>query len=162
MKPNVCVYPGSFDPVTLGHLDMIKRACTIFAEVRVAVLNNPDKTKAFSVEERIAMLEKVCQNLPNVRIDSFSGLLVDYMRKTGVGIVLRGLRSAGDFETEFQMAQMNSQLNESVESLFMMTSPEYAYVSSSIIKQIVTFGGDVSAFVPGCILPEVTERFQNK
>ncbi|HPJ03458.1 MAG TPA: pantetheine-phosphate adenylyltransferase [Candidatus Limiplasma sp.] len=162
MKPNVCVYPGSFDPVTLGHLDIIKRACAIFAEVRVAVLNNPDKTKAFSVEERIAMLEKACQNLPNVRIDSFSGLLVSYMRKTGAGIVIRGLRSAGDFETEFQMAQMNSRLNESVESLFMMTSPGYAYISSSIIKQIASFGGDISAFVPDCILPEIIERFQNR
>jgi pantetheine-phosphate adenylyltransferase len=162
MKPSICVYPGSFDPVTRGHLDIIRRACEVFSEVRVAVLDNPDKSKAFSVEERIAMLKKTCAHLPNVQIDSFSGLLVDYMRKTGSGVVLRGLRSAGDFESEFQMAQMNSQLSDTVESLFMMTSPDYAYISSSIVKQIASFGGDVSAFVPNCILDEVNKRFQSQ
>lgn len=162
MKPSICVYPGSFDPVTLGHLDIIERAGRLFSEVRVAVLNNPDKSKAFSVDERMAMLKKACIRFPNIQIDSFSGLLVDYMRKTGAGIVLRGLRSASDFETEFQMAQMNSQLSVTMESLFMMTSPDYAYISSGIVKQIASFGGDISAFVPDCILPEVTKRFQIK
>lgn len=162
MNPDLCVYPGSFDPVTLGHLDIIRRACGVFPSVRVAVLDNPGKTKAFSVAERIAMLEKACAHLPNVQIDSFGGLLVDYMRKISAGIMLRGLRSAGDFEVEFQMAQMNSRLSESVESLFMMTSPEYAYISSGIVKQIASFGGDISAFVPGCNLEEVTRRFRIK
>ncbi len=162
MKSSICVYPGSFDPVTLGHLDIIRRACKTFPSVRVAVLDNPDKTKAFSTQERIAMLEKACSSLPNVQIDSFGGLLVDYMRKTGAGVIIRGLRSASDFEAEFQMAQMNSQLSDSVESLFMMTSPEYAYISSGIVKQIASFGGDISSFVPECILEEVTKRFQNK
>ncbi|MBE0600311.1 MAG: pantetheine-phosphate adenylyltransferase [Firmicutes bacterium] len=162
MNQSICVYPGSFDPVTLGHLDIIRRACRVFQTVRVAVLDNPEKTKTFSVSERIAMLEKVCASLPNVQIDSFSGLLVDYIRKTGAGIILRGLRSAGDFETEFQMAQMNSQLSDSVESLFMMTSPDHAYISSSIVKQIASFGGDISAFIPASILAEVNKRLDHK
>lgn len=162
MDNRVCVYPGSFDPVTLGHLDIIERVSKLFAEIRVTVLDNPDKQKAFSVNERMAMLKKACVHLSNIQIDSFSGLLVDYMRKTSAGIIVRGLRSANDFETEFQMAQMNSQLSDSVESLFLMTSPDYAYISSGILKQIASFGGDISSFVPVSVLPEIKMRFQLK
>ena len=162
MDNRICVYPGSFDPVTLGHLDIIQRVSGMFPDLRVAVLDNPDKVKLFSVSERMTMLSKACAHLPNIQIDSFSGLLVDYMRKINAGIVIRGLRSASDFETEFQMAQMNSQLSGTVESLFLMTSPDHAYISSGIVKQIASFGGDISAFVPQCILPEITKRFQSK
>ena len=162
MVNRICVYPGSFDPVTHGHLDIIERVSKLFPEIRVAVLNNPDKEKGFTVDERMAMLKKACAHLPNIKIDSFSGLLVDYMHHIGAGIVVRGLRSASDFETEFQMAQMNSQLSETMESLFLMTSPDHAYISSGIVKQIASFGGDISAFVPECILEEVTKRFRSK
>lgn len=162
MKRKTCVYPGSFDPVTLGHVDIIERAARLFTDVNVAVLDNPEKAKSFSVEERMSMLQKACGHLSNIHIDSFNGLLVDYMKTVDAGVILRGLRTAGDFEIEFQMAQMNSQLSDSVESLFMMTSPKYAYISSSIVKQIASFGGDISAFVPGCVLGEITNRFQLK
>ena len=162
MEPKLCVYPGSFDPVTLGHVDIIERAAKLFPSVRVAVLDNPEKAKSFSVAERLSMLQKACGHIPNIQIDSFSGLLVDYMRAISAGVIIRGLRTAGDFEMEFQMAQMNSQLSDTVESLFMMTSPKYAYISSSIVKQIASFGGDISAFVPASVLPEITKRFQSK
>ena len=162
MGNSVCVYPGSFDPVTLGHLDIIQRVSRLFPEICVSVLDNPDKSKLFSVQERVGMLKMACKQIPNVRIDSFSGLLVDYMSTIDAGIIVRGLRSAGDFEIEFQMAQMNSQLSKSVESMFLMTSPDYAYISSGIVKQIASFGGDISPFVPECIMPEIIKRFQSK
>ncbi|MBN1778271.1 MAG: pantetheine-phosphate adenylyltransferase [Clostridiales bacterium] len=162
MENRICVYPGSFDPVTHGHLDIIGRVSRLFPEIRVAVLDNPDKEKVFTVDERMAMLKKACAHLPNIKIDSYSGLLVDYMRSIDAGFVVRGLRSASDFEAEFQMAQMNSQLSETMESLFLMTSPQYAYISSGIVRQIASFGGDISAFVPACILQEVNKRFRSK
>lgn len=162
MENRICVYPGSFDPVTLGHVDIMERASRLFPEIRVAVLDNPGKTKSFTVQERVSMLQKACAHLRNVRVDSFSGLLVEYMRAINAGIIVRGLRSASDFETEFQMAQMNGQLSDTVESLFMMTSPEYAYISSGIVKQIAAFGGDISAFVPAAVLPEIKNRLQSK
>lgn len=160
MENKLCVYPGSFDPVTLGHLDIIQRVSKLFTQVRVAVLDNPDKHPAFSVAQRMAMLKKACAHLENIQIDSFSGLLVDYMRKTDARIVIRGLRAVTDFESEFQMAQVNRQISENVETLFLMTSPDHAYISSSAVKQIASFGGDVSTLVPACILPDIHKRFQ--
>jgi pantetheine-phosphate adenylyltransferase len=159
MDNRLCIYPGSFDPVTLGHLDIIERVSGLFSSVRVAVLDNLEKHPAFSVAERVEMLRKVCAHLENIQIDSFSGLLVDYMRKTGAGIVIRGLRAVTDFEAEFQMAQVNRQMAKTVETLFLMTSPDYSYISSNVVKQVAAFGGDVSMFVPACILPDIRKKF---
>lgn len=159
MDNRLCIYPGSFDPVTLGHLDIIERVSGLFSSVRVAVLDNLEKHPAFSVAERVEMLRKVCEHLENIQIDSFSGLLVDYMRKTGAGIVIRGLRAVTDFEAEFQMAQVNRQMAKTVETLFLMTSPDYSYISSNVVKQVAAFGGDVSMFVPACILPDIRKKF---
>ena len=151
----VCVFPGSFDPVTKGHLDLIERASCLFDEVIVAVLYNPAKTGLFPAEERIRLLRKACKHLDNVRFDSFDGLLVDFMRNCGARVVIRGLRSTADFESEFQMAQLNHQMEPEVETLFMPTAPEYAHVSSSAVREIGSFGGDISPFVPACIVPDV-------
>lgn len=151
----VCVFPGSFDPVTKGHLDLIERASRLFDEVIVAVLYNPAKTGLFPTEERIGLLRKACKHLDNVRFDSFDGLLVDFMRNCGARVVIRGLRSTADFESEFQMAQLNHQMEPEVETLFMPTAPEYAHVSSSAVREIGSFGGDISPFVPACIVPDV-------
>lgn len=151
----LCVYPGSFDPVTFGHIDLIERAAAVFPRVIVAVLSNPAKKNCFSIKERMEMLTRVCAHLPTVQIDSFDGLLVDYMKKTEAGIVLRGLRAVTDFEAEFQMAQVNHQIAPDIETLFLMTSPNYAYVSSSVVREIGGFGGDISTFVPGAILEDV-------
>jgi len=159
MENRLCVYPGSFDPVTLGHLDIIQRAASLFAEVRVAVLDNPAKHPVFTVSERMDMLHTACAGFANIQIDSFSGLLVDYMQKSGARMVIRGLRAVTDFEAEFQMAQVNRQISQTVETLFLMTSPDYAYISSSVVKQIAAFGGDVSTFVPECILPDIRRKF---
>lgn len=159
MDNRLCVYPGSFDPVTLGHLDIIRRVSKLFPQVRVAVLDNPEKHPVFSVAQRMEMLSKACANMDNIQIDSFSGLLVDYMHRTGARIVIRGLRAVTDFEAEFQMAQVNRQISEEVETLFLMTSPDYAYISSSAVKQVASFGGDVATMVPACILPDIRKKF---
>ncbi len=160
MHKGRCVYPGSFDPVTLGHVDLIQRAAKLYPEVIVAVLNNPDKSGKFPVALRLEMLAKACAHLPNVRIDSFGGLLVDYMRKMDAGIVLRGLRAVTDFESEFQMAQINRQIAPEVETLFLMTSPDYAYISSSAVRQIAAFGGDIRTLVPEVIVEDVYRAYQ--
>ena len=160
MREGVCVYPGSFDPLTLGHVDLIERASALFPQVVVAVLNNPDKQGKFTVQRRLSMIQKACAHLPNVSIDSFGGLLVDYMRKVDAGIVLRGLRAVTDFENEFQMAQVNRQIAPGIETLFLMTSPNYAYISSSAVRQIAAFGGDISTLVPKCIIEDVYDAFR--
>ena len=152
---SLCVYPGSFDPVTNGHLDLIQRAAGMFDEVVVAVLHNPAKTGKFPVDVRLELLRRACAHLPNVRFDSFHGLLVDYMRQQNARIVLRGLRTAADFETEFHMAQMNNQMAPEVETLFLTTAPEYASLSSSVVREIGSFGGDIAPFVPACIACDV-------
>lgn len=157
MSHNICVYPGSFDPVTRGHMDIITRAAKLFPEVVVAVLINPAKAGSFTMEKRLDMLRRACAHLENVRVDHFDGLLVDYIHKTGANVVVRGLRAVSDFESEFQMAQVNHQMAPDVETLFMMTSPECAYLSSSVVREIARFGGDISGFVPPCILEEVQD-----
>ena len=161
MENRLCVYPGSFDPVTLGHLDIIERVSELYPDVCVAVLDNPEKHPVFTVAQRMEMLRKACAHLSNVRIDSFSGLLVDYMRNSNAGIVIRGLRAVTDFEAEFQMAQVNRQMAKTIETMFLMTSPNYAYISSSVVKQVASFGGDVRMFVPACILPDIERKFQS-
>lgn len=152
----ICVYPGSFDPVTVGHLDLIERASSLFDQVVVAVLNNPVKSGCFTVEERIALLRKACAHLTNVTFDHFDGLLVDYMHTCGARIVLRGVRGSKDFDSEAVMAQLNHQLAPDVETLFMATDPAYAHVSSSAVREIAIFGGDFSPFVPQPIVEDVS------
>ncbi len=162
MKKGLCVYPGSFDPITNGHLDIIERGAAIFPELVVAVLHNPAKTGLFPIEMRLDMLRRACSHLTNVRFDQFDGLLVDYMKSMDAGVVLRGLRAVTDFENEFQMAQLNHQMAPNVETLFLMTAPEHAYLSSSAVREIGMFGGDVAPFVPACVAQEVTHALTKK
>lgn len=162
MNPEICVYAGSFDPVTSGHLDIIRRGAAIFPKLIVAVLRNPSKKGTFTMEERLSMLQRSCADLSNVQFDSFDGLLVDYMRKVDAGVILRGLRAVSDFESEFQMAQLNRQLNPQVETFFLMTSPEHAYLSSSAVREIAMFGGDINRFVPEPIVEDVIQKFQKQ
>lgn len=155
LKRRLCIFPGSFDPVTKGHLDLIERAAVLFDEVVVAVLHNPSKVGRFPVEKRLELLEKACAHLPNVSADSFEGLLAEYVRHRGACAVLRGLRGVKDFESECQMAQLNRQLNPECETLFLATAPQYTHVSSSAVREIGLFGGDITPFVPECIAREV-------
>jgi pantetheine-phosphate adenylyltransferase len=151
------VCPGSFDPVTNGHLDILGRTTTLFDEVIVAVLINKHKRSMFSVEERIDMLTEVTAQWPNLRVDSFHGLLVDYCREHGVHAIVKGLRAVTDFDYELQMAQMNQRLS-GVDTLFMSTNPEYSFLSSSLIKEVATFGGDVSHLLPATVHRRLLER----
>ena len=152
------IYPGSFDPVTLGHLDIIKRASKIFDELIVGVLNNNSKSPLFSVEKRVKMLNDVVKDLPNVKVMSFEGLLVDFARKVDAQIIVRGLRAVTDFEYELQMSQTNTVLNENVDTIFFTTSLEYAYLSSSTVKEAAYFGADISKFVPPNVVIEVKNK----
>lgn len=143
------VYPGSFDPVTYGHLDVIRRAAEIFDVLIVSVLNNQVKTPLFSVEERVNILEKATKELPNVKVSSFSGLLIDYCRDNGFHIAVRGLRAITDFEYELQIAQANRQMSkDALDTIFLTTSLEYAYLSSTSVKEFASFNGDISKCVP--------------
>lgn len=154
------VYPGSFDPVTFGHLDIIRRAAEIFDELTVSVLNNKEKTPLFSVSERVKILEETTKDLPNVKIDSFSGLLIDYAKENDIHVIVRGLRAITDFEYELQIAQTNRVLSEGqVDTIFLTTSLEYAYLSSSSVKEIASFGGDVSRCVPEFVACKIYEKF---
>ncbi len=152
------VYPGSFDPVTYGHLDVIRRASSSFEHVIVGVLNNSAKSPLFSATERVKMLKGVTEDLPNVEIESFQGLSVSFARKHGAAVILRGLRAITDFEYELQMAQTNRVLCPEVDTMFMTTSLEYAYLSSTTVKEVAAFGGDISNFVH----PLVAEYIQKK
>jgi pantetheine-phosphate adenylyltransferase len=154
----VAVYPASFDPVTNGHLDLIARAARLFDEVIVAVATNVAKQPLFTLEERIEMIESATRDISNVRIDSMSGLTVDYARERGSPILIRGLRALADFEYEFEMAMMNSHLYPESETVFLMTSAKWFYISSSRLREVVRFGGDVSPFVPKL----VAEKLQQK
>ncbi len=145
---NSCIYPGSFDPVTNGHLDIIKRAACIFDNVVVAVLHNQNKKAFFSVEERIDLLKKTTSDFSNIQIDSFSGLLIDYVKSKDIDVIIKGLRAVSDFEYEFQMALMNKKLSPRVETMFMMTSSKYSYISSSIIKEVAILNGCINGLVP--------------
>ena len=150
--------PGTFDPATNGHLDIIERAGRVFDRVVVAVLENPSKRPLFAVEERVAMLKEAVHDLPTVEIGSFSGLLVDYARQRGIRVIVKGLRAVTDFDYELQMAQMNNQMS-GVETFFVSTSPQWSYLSSSLIKEIARFGGDVSVLVPPHVAERLAERF---
>ena len=154
------VCPGSFDPPTLGHLDVFGRAAGLFDQVTVAVLINPDKKGLFSVDERLAMLRECTAQWPNVSVDSFHGLLVDYCRSNGIAAIVKGLRGAADFDYELQMAQMNHGLT-GVDTLFLATDPALAYVSSSLVKQVATYGGDVSQLLPDVVASALTRKLRN-
>ena len=156
----IAVYPGSFDPVTYGHLDVIKRAADIFDELTVSVLNNTAKTPLFSVDERVKILEEATKDLPNVKVDSFSGLLIDYAKSKDIHVAIRGLRAITDFEYELQIAQTNRKLsNEELDTMFLTTSLEYAYLSSSSVKEIASFKGDISQCVPPFVAKLIYEKY---
>lgn len=154
------IYPGSFDPVTYGHLDVIRRAADIFDELTVSVLNNHLKTPLFSVEERVKILQEAVREIPNVKVESFSGLLVDYAKSRDIHVVIRGLRAITDFEYELQNAQTNAKLSSgALDTVFLTTSLEYAYLSSSSVKEIASFGGDISMCVPDFVAKLVYRKF---
>ena len=155
------VYPGSFDPVTYGHLDIIKRASEMFDELIVSVLNNKAKTPLFSVEERVKILEEATKDMPNVKIDSFSGLLIDYAEAHDLHIAVRGLRAITDFEYELQIAQTNRKISDNkVDTVFLTTDLQYSYLSSSTVKEIAMYGGDVSHSVPPYVESALMEKFK--
>lgn len=154
------IYPGSFDPMTFGHLDVIQRAAKIFDELTVSVLNNNLKTPLFSVEERVNILKEATKDMPNVKIDSFSGLLIDYAHKKKINVAIRGLRAITDFEYELQIAQTNRKLsNGELDTMFLTTSLEYAYLSSSSVKEIASFHGDISQCVPEFVAKLIYEKY---
>ena len=155
MKKAVC--PGSFDPITNGHLDVIERASHLFDEVVIAVLVNNSKSSLFTIEERIVLARDCVKHLPNVKVDMWSGLLVDYCRENKVDAIVKGLRAVSDFDYELQMAQMNLQL-KGVDTLLMATNPAYSFLSSSLVREIARYGGDVSNLVPAGVLSELTRK----
>ncbi len=159
MRRAVC--PGSFDPVTLGHLDIVERASKIYDEVTVAVLVNKKKSSLYTVEERMELLADVTSQYGNVKVDSFYGLLVDYCRARDIPVIVKGLRAISDFDYELQMAQMNHGL-AGVETMFMTTNPLYSFLSSSLVKEVATYGGDVSGLVPERVLASLTERLAKR
>ncbi|WP_224982016.1 pantetheine-phosphate adenylyltransferase [Geomonas agri] len=160
MPLRVAVYPGSFDPVTYGHLDIIDRALKIFDGVIVAVARNSEKNALFTVQERIDMLTEILKDRPQARVETFDGLLVDYVRRAGATVVIRGLRAVSDFEFEFQLAQMNRNITREVETLFMMTSVPYSYLSSSIVKEVSHLNGPVDKLVPPLVKSALDAKFR--
>jgi len=162
LMKKIAIYPGSFDPVTYGHIDLIKRGASIFDRLVVAVARNPQKKTFFSVEERRSMLEEATRDLPNVDVDDFKGLLVDYARKKKAKVIIRGLRAISDFEFEFQMALTNRNLAGDIETLFLMPNEKYAYFSSRILKEIITLGADIKDFVPPYVERELKKKLKYK
>ena len=162
MKNNIAVYPGSFDPVTYGHLDIIKRASQICDHLIVAVLNNTSKTSLFTLEERIALLKEVTKDLPNVEIDGFRDLLIRYMKSKNARVIIRAIRSVSDYEYELQLATLNRKLGEDVETLFMTSSPEYSYLSSSVVREIASFNGPVGELVPEVVEKALRRKFSGR
>jgi pantetheine-phosphate adenylyltransferase len=156
----VAIYPGSFDPITYGHIDIIERALEIFDNVIVAIANNAEKKALFTIEERLEMAKSIFKDTPNVIVDSFKGLLVDYVAKTNAIVILRGLRATSDFEFEFHMASMNRNLNTHLDTLFMMTSKDYFFVSSRTIKEVASLGGAVEGLVPDLVARRLKEKFK--
>ncbi|MBR3750862.1 MAG: pantetheine-phosphate adenylyltransferase [Clostridia bacterium] len=155
---DMIIYPGSFDPITLGHFDLIQRAARMTDHLVVAVLQNPNKKGFFTVEERVEMLKICTKDMPNVSIDSSGGLLVDYINKKGGKLILRGLRAVSDFEYELQYAMLNQRLDKSIEAIYLMTASEYSFLSSSVVREIGHLGGDISGMVPEAIVDTVKQR----
>lgn len=153
------LYAGSFDPVTNGHLNIIERAAKMYDSLTVAVANNPQKTGLFTVDERVEIAREVTKHIPNVKIDTFGGLIADYVNENGFTAYVRGLRAVNDFENELQMAQMNANLfTEGTETVFLMTDPEYSFISSSVIKEVASFGGSVDGLVPEYVAKRISEK----
>jgi pantetheine-phosphate adenylyltransferase len=156
-RPVVAIYPGSFDPLTNGHLDLIERGCKLFDRLIVSILRNESKQPLFTVEERMEMLHEVAQGYPNVEVDSFDGLLVDYAAEKGASVLLRGIRAISDYEYELQMALMNRRLRPELETVFMMSGEAYSFISSRLVKEVFRLGGNISGLVP----PAVELRLRN-
>jgi pantetheine-phosphate adenylyltransferase len=159
MSQRTAIYPGTFDPITNGHLSVVKRALKIFDHLVIAILHNPQKAPLFTIEERISMIGEVLKGAPNVEVDTFEGLLVDYAVRKKTNVILRGLRALSDFEYEFQLALMNRKLNREVQSIFLMTDYKWFYTSSTIIKEAASFGGDVSGLVPQTVSRKLKEKY---
>lgn len=159
---SIAIYPGSFDPVTLGHVDIIQRASKLFDHVIVAVLINMSKTPCFTIEERMEFLKKATADIKNIEVAGFKGLLVDYAAQKNANVIIKGLRAVSDFEYEFQQALTNKKLNPDIETLFLTTSAQNLYLSSSIVKQVAALNGDISSFVPACVHDEIFERLTKK
>jgi pantetheine-phosphate adenylyltransferase len=157
-RPSRAVYPGSFDPITNGHLDIIERGLKVFDEVIIAILRNPEKKPLFTVEERVAIIREAYKRQPRVRVDTFSGLLVDYAMKVKATVIVRGLRAISDFEFEFQMALMNRRLNQKIETVFMMPAEGYSYLSSRLVKEVFELGAPVDGLVPPAALRRLREK----
>ena len=157
----IAVYPGSFDPPTFGHIDIIQRAAKISAKLIVAVANNSAKSPLFTPAERVDMLRQICSDIKNVEVVSFSGLLIDYVQSVNAGAIIRGLRFVSDFEYEFQMAQANNVLNNQVETLFICTSTKYSYLSSSIVKEVASLGGDIKKMTHEIVLNNILQKNSN-
>ena len=158
----LAVFPGSFDPVTNGHLDIVRRGLAVFGRVRLAILVNSEKQPLFTVEERLAILREAFRGNPRVELDTFSGLLVDYARKVGASVILRGIRALSDFDYEFQMALMNRRLDPRIETVFMMPAESYTYVSSRLVKEVFQLGGRVSDLVPPVVERRLREKYRGK
>lgn len=156
----VGIYPGSFDPVTLGHLDIIKRASNLVDKLYVAVIKNKKKKSLFTVEERLDMLERVTKDIHNVEVESFDGLTVEYAKQKDANVIFRGLRAVTDFEYELQIAQTNHQLNPNIDTVFLITNVEYAYLSSSIVREIASYNGEIDRFVPELVLEDIYNKFK--
>jgi len=158
---NTALYPGTFDPITLGHVDIIKRAIKLFDNLIVAVADNRDKTPLFTVDERIELIKKSIDNLENITITSFDGLTAKFAKDNGAQAIIRGLRAVSDFEFEFQMALMNRKIEPEVEAVYLMPNDKYSYISSSLVKDIAKRGGDISCFVPGVVKKALRERYSS-
>ena len=162
MNNITAICPGSFDPVTLGHIDIIKRACSTFDSVIVVVMYNSAKTANFTPEERVAMIKKSTTDIPNVSVEAYDGLLADYAKAKNAKAIVKGLRAVSDFEYEFQMALTNKKLNPDAETVFFTTRAENMYLSSSVVREVARMGGDISDFVPECVKQEIIERLSKK
>jgi pantetheine-phosphate adenylyltransferase len=160
MRPKIAIYPGSFDPITYGHIDIIKRSCTIFDEVIVAVARNLNKKSLFTEQERMNMIERSVQELSHVQVDSFDGLLVEYAAKMKADAVIRGLRAVSDFEFELQMALVNRKLDERLITVFLMPHEKYSYLNSSIVKELARLGGEIDCFVPDYVKDQLLKKLR--
>ncbi|WP_102271569.1 pantetheine-phosphate adenylyltransferase [Cytobacillus massiliigabonensis] len=158
----IAVCPGSFDPITYGHLDIIKRGAKVFDQLYVVVLNNSAKHPLFSVNERIELIKEVTKDIPNVKVDSFQGLLVDYAKSVNASAIIRGLRAVSDFEYEMQITSMNRVLNDEIETFFIMTNNQYSFLSSSIVKEVAKYNGKISELVPYSVEMALKEKFEGK
>jgi len=159
MRETIAIYPGTFDPITNGHLSILNRASKIFDRLIIAILNNPRKAPLFSIEERLEMMRDVLKSRPDVEVDFFDGLLVDYVASKEAHVIVRGIRAMSDFELEFQLALMNRKLNREIESVFLMTDYKWFYISSTIIKEAASFGGEIAGLVPPVVCRKLKEKY---